>query len=63
MEVFSEYAEDYNTATMVHEKYYDLEKWEVEERDAPESVFSSCFPVSFCFKKKEKLKLKRYFKI
>jgi len=31
MEYFKEYAEDYNTATMPHMKYYDYEKWEMEE--------------------------------
>jgi hypothetical protein len=28
---FAEYAEDYNTATLPHKKYYDYEKWEMEE--------------------------------
>merc|ERR1740130_1127238 len=28
---FKEYAEDYNTATMPHIKYYDYDKWEMEE--------------------------------
>ena len=28
---FSEYAEDYNTATLPHAKYYDYDKWEMEE--------------------------------
>ncbi|KAI8975650.1 hypothetical protein BDF20DRAFT_822378, partial [Mycotypha africana] len=27
-ELFNDFMEDYNTATMPHEKYYDLEKWE-----------------------------------
>jgi len=31
MELFLEYAEDYNTATMPHQKYYDFEKWELAE--------------------------------
>ena len=31
MEMFKEYMEDYNTATMSHEKYYDVEKWEMTE--------------------------------
>ena len=26
-ELFKEYAEDYNTSTLPHEKYYDMEKW------------------------------------
>ena len=26
-ELFKEYAEDYNTATLPHEKFYDLERW------------------------------------
>lgn len=30
-ELFSEFAEDYNTSTLPHEKYYDLEKWEREQ--------------------------------
>lgn len=29
MELFKEYMEDYNTATMPHEKYYDIEKYEM----------------------------------
>lgn len=28
---FREYMEDYNTATMPHEKYIHLEKWEMAE--------------------------------
>ena len=28
---FKDFCEDFNTATMPHEKYYDLEKWEMEE--------------------------------
>jgi len=28
---FKEYAEDFNTATLPHEKYYDYDKWEMEE--------------------------------
>ena len=31
MELFNEFAEDYNTATMPDDKYYDLERWELEE--------------------------------
>ena len=31
MEYYSEYAEDYNTATLPHLKYYDYDKWEMEE--------------------------------
>ena len=30
-ELFKEYAEDYNTATLPHEKFYHLEKWSREE--------------------------------
>lgn len=30
-EVFKDYAEDFNTATLPHEKYYDYDKWEMEE--------------------------------
>ncbi|CAM9712726.1 unnamed protein product [Discosporangium mesarthrocarpum] len=30
-EYFKEYIEDYNTATLPHEKYINLEKWEMEE--------------------------------
>lgn len=28
---FKDYAEDFNTATLPHEKYYDYDKWEMEE--------------------------------
>ena len=28
---FEEYREDFNTATLPHKKYYDYEKWEMEE--------------------------------
>ena len=28
---FREFMEDYNTATMPHRKYYEYEKWEVED--------------------------------
>lgn len=31
MEWFRTYMEDYNTATMPHIKYYNLEKWEMDE--------------------------------
>ena len=31
MNLFKDYCEDYNTATMPHEKYYNYEKWEMEE--------------------------------
>lgn len=31
MEWFRTYMEDYNTATMPHVKYYNLEKWEMDE--------------------------------
>jgi hypothetical protein len=31
MEYFKSYMEDYNTATMPHEKYYNLERWEMED--------------------------------
>jgi hypothetical protein len=31
-ELFAEYAEDFNTCTLPHEKFYDMEKWEAEER-------------------------------
>jgi hypothetical protein len=30
-EYFKEYAEDFNTATLPHIKYYDYDKWEMEE--------------------------------
>ncbi|CAI5717953.1 unnamed protein product [Peronospora destructor] len=30
MELFKEYMEDYNTCTMPHEKYYDIEKYEMK---------------------------------
>ncbi|ETV95233.1 hypothetical protein H310_11141 [Aphanomyces invadans] len=31
MELFKEYMEDYNTATLPHEKYYDVEKYEMRQ--------------------------------
>ena len=31
MDAFKCFMEDYNTATMPHEKYYNYEKWEMEE--------------------------------
>ncbi|OZJ06867.1 hypothetical protein BZG36_00210 [Bifiguratus adelaidae] len=31
-ELFQGFIEDYNTATMPHEKYYNLEKWEARQR-------------------------------
>ncbi|OEH76102.1 hypothetical protein cyc_04366 [Cyclospora cayetanensis] len=30
--LFSDFAEDFNTATLPHKKYYNLELWEAEER-------------------------------
>lgn len=30
-EYFREYMEDFNTATLPHEKYVNLEKWEIAE--------------------------------
>ena len=32
MEMFRDYVEDYNTCTLAHEKYYDLERYETNER-------------------------------
>jgi len=45
MEYFKEYAEDFNTATLPHVKYYDYDKWEMEEyarkkREAEEAAAS-----------------------
>mmetsp|Transcript_20258 Transcript_20258/g.58132 ORF Transcript_20258/g.58132 Transcript_20258/m.58132 type:complete len:418 (+) Transcript_20258:28-1281(+) len=31
LEFFKEFAEDYNTATLPHMKYYDYDKWEMED--------------------------------
>ena len=31
MEYFSSYIEDYNTATMPSEKFYNYDKWEMEQ--------------------------------
>ena len=31
MEHFADFMEDYNTATMPHEKFYDYERWEMED--------------------------------
>ncbi|KAL0076865.1 hypothetical protein J3Q64DRAFT_1769533 [Phycomyces blakesleeanus] len=31
-ELFIDFMEDYNTATMTHEKFYDLSKWEARQR-------------------------------
>ena len=31
LEFFKEYAEDFNTATLPHMKYYDYDKWEMED--------------------------------
>lgn len=31
MKYFKDYIEDYNTATMPSEKYYDIERWEMEQ--------------------------------
>lgn len=31
MKYFKDFTEDYNTATMPHEKYYNFEKWEMYE--------------------------------
>lgn len=43
MEHFQSYAEDFNTATMPNAKYYNLEKWEMEEykRNKPSSSSSN----------------------
>ena len=30
---FLEYMEDFNTATLPHEKYYDLDKWLAKEKE------------------------------
>mmetsp|Transcript_23179 Transcript_23179/g.37789 ORF Transcript_23179/g.37789 Transcript_23179/m.37789 type:complete len:153 (+) Transcript_23179:242-700(+) len=45
MEYFKEYAEDYNTATLPHMKYYNYDKWEMDEyarkkREAEEATAS-----------------------
>ncbi|KAK2553161.1 hypothetical protein P5673_025618 [Acropora cervicornis] len=31
--MFDSYAEDYNTVTLPHKKFYDLEKWETKQRE------------------------------
>jgi hypothetical protein len=31
MQYFKEFCEDYNTATMPHEKFYNYEAWEMNE--------------------------------
>ncbi len=37
LEYFRTFAEDYNTCTLPHEKFYDLEKWELEEKARKEA--------------------------
>jgi hypothetical protein len=39
--LFKEYAEDYNTATLPHIKYYDYEKWELEEYNKTKAAAAS----------------------
>lgn len=41
MELFKEYMEDYNTATFPHEKYYDIEKYEMIEHKKKQLKASS----------------------
>ena len=41
MNYFKEFMEDYNTATMPHEKFYNFEKWEMEEYRRKSSAASS----------------------
>lgn len=40
-ENFKEYAEDYNTATLPHVKYYDYDKWELEDYNKKKSESKS----------------------
>jgi hypothetical protein len=37
-DLFAEYAEDYNTATLPHEKFYNLARWEFTEAAAGRAV-------------------------
>lgn len=41
MDAFKSYMEDYNTATMPHEKYYNYEKWEMEDYHRKQSKKAS----------------------
>jgi hypothetical protein len=41
MTYFKDFMEDYNTATMPHEKYYNYERWEMEEYRRKQQAASS----------------------
>ena len=51
MQYFKDFAEDYNTATMPHPKFYNYEKWEIEEyqrkQRQAQSNESSAIPTFF----------------
>jgi hypothetical protein len=56
MQHFKSYMEDYNTATMPHEKYYNYERWEMQEyqrqkqdqaRRASTHDDDGCLPMNF----------------
>ncbi|KAL3925804.1 MAG: hypothetical protein SGILL_000152 [Bacillariaceae sp.] len=61
---FKEYAEDFNTATLPHIKYYDYDKWEMEEyqkqkSQAETSEGASAKEALFLREQQEKVKSKR----
>jgi len=58
-EYCKEYIEDFNTATFPHVKYYNYEKWEMEEYKRKEKeVNSKKGPISDEFKHLEEMKRK-----
>ncbi|CDJ40796.1 hypothetical protein, conserved, partial [Eimeria tenella] len=47
--LFSDFAEDFNTASLPHKKFYNLELWEAEERMRLVKFFFPFFFFSFLF--------------
>jgi len=56
---FKEYAEDYNTATMPHIKYYDYDKWEMEEYEKQKAKQAAALSSSSSAQYKEALHLEK----
>mmetsp|Transcript_26641 Transcript_26641/g.55064 ORF Transcript_26641/g.55064 Transcript_26641/m.55064 type:complete len:230 (-) Transcript_26641:661-1350(-) len=56
---FKEFAEDYNTATMPHKKYYDYEKWEMEEYQKQKAKAAAALSSSSSAQCKEALHIEK----
>ena len=52
-ELFREYKDDYNTATLPNEKFYDMTLWEHNQLQTADTTHASADPMSFDFDDEE----------